>query len=106
MKAYQQTLNHKEHLEMKTLKPITQKTLDEWIEQLNADAAEYSHERTSDERKDELRPTVRDRNESINYLQMWVNYGCKTTSTGMYLIQPSKNNSGEISVDINMELFA
>ena len=90
---------------MKTLKPITQKQLDAYTEKLNGDMAEYNDERTSDARKDELRPNLRDRNQNINYLQMWVNGGCITSSTGTCLLQPSKNNSGEISVDIPMELF-
>ena len=90
---------------MTKLKPMTQKTLDGYIEKLNGDQAEYNNERTPKERKEELRPTLRDRDQNINYLQMWINGGCLTAKNGDLLLNPSKNGSGEISVKVDLALF-
>jgi len=68
------------------MKKITQTEIDALTKKLKGEIAEYSNVKTTPERRDELRAHLRDENERINYLQKWLDGGCKMAENGEALI--------------------
>ena len=89
MKKYKDTLTFKEH-KMQKHKKITQAELDKRTEDLNARIAEFSHPKTTEERKHELRGTSLDLEQGIHYDQQWLNNNCAVDEQGRKLLATGK----------------